>query len=230
MEKTTVKSEPGATAGESPSNADQAQAASSSATPRVGVTATSLESNALSSVRATTSSLSRDEKLTELLTNFLGSNENIGVRNLLSLAEIKSSVTQSTRGEKPLLIKNFLSSNITVHYGRSADEDLQIGENTKIVFSKKAKKTDVCDYTCDIWSAANSRILIHLIQSGASTRVLLEYADYSAMIADFLSIYINRGVFLLDEHHRYRVANESHKWNKICSHDERQFLKHSTVS
>ena len=49
------------------------------------------------------------------------------------------------------------------------------------------------------------------------------------MIADFLSLYVNHGVFLLDEQHRHRVAKECRHWNDISSHDERRFLKHMTT-
>ena len=177
----------------------------------------------------TTTSLSKDEQLTQLLKSFLGANESTGVRNLLDLAEIKSSIDLGAKGEKPLLITDYLVSNFNTNYGLSNDQDVQLNEDTKIVITKKAKKPEVVDYTCDIWSAANARIWMYLINSGAPTSTLLEYAEYSAMLADFLGLYVNHGVYQLDEQHRYRVAKEGRKWNDICQHDERRFLRHLSI-
>ena len=201
------------------------------------------QQSAFPSGQATTESLARDDRLAALLTEFLGANENTGVRNLIALGQnrhevrqpatdfsynpvIQSGIPALSRGERPLLIADFLTSNLNVSYGRDTEESVQLNASTKIVIDKKAKKLEVSEYTPEIWTAASFRIVVHLLQTGASSNTLLEYADYCAMIGDFLCMYVKKGVFLLDETHRYRVAKEARKWNNICSHDERRFLKH----
>lgn len=56
----------------------------------------------------------------------------------------------------------------------------------------KSKKPEVEDYTCELWSGANFRILNHLIRIGTPSHVLGAYCEYSSWIADFLEIYIPR--------------------------------------
>ena len=204
--------------------------------------------------KETVQTLARDTKLAALLAEFLGSSENSGVKSLLDLGEIKrdsnsraelerpqptpsrsdaiiqfrgvpKSGILTKQGEKPLLISDFLSSNLNVSYGTDANEEVLLSSTTKLVFDKKTKKPEVWEYTPDIWSAASFRILVYLVQIGSASRTILEYADYSAMICDYLSMYVNQGVFKLDETHRYRVAYEGRVWNDICDHDQRKFLK-----
>ena len=170
---------------------------------------------------ATTTSLAKDAQLNLLVKEFLETNQRFSsFKDLLTLSDIKTSVD---KGEKPLLIGDFLSSNINVSY-YDDEEDVQLGSDAKLVVSKK-RKPDIINYTPELWSGASFRILSHLITTGAPSQTLNAYAVYSSMIADYLEIYVHRGVFCLDFEHRHRVAKEGRSWDNISGHDERRFLK-----
>lgn len=175
-------------------------------------------------------SLRNDERVSALLAHILGSDDIQGVSNLLSLSSVRLRSTVDTgkkSGEKPLLIENFLSSNYNTRYTNSGsqEEKISLNSDVKIVIAKDFRKPKVSEYTPELWLAANSRILIYLLQNGYTKRTILEYSDYSAVIGDFLGMYDHDGVFLFDDHHRKRVAIEGRAWNDICSHDESSFLR-----
>ena len=177
----------------------------------------------------TTTKLAADKELNQRLQNFLGTTNALGgLKDLLCLAELRSSVEKKNQGERVLLISDFLTSNINVSYIDSIDEEPLSG-STKLVREGHFKKPKVTDYTPEIWAAANFRIIKHLINEGTATEVLTQYVDYSSMIADYLSMYVHQGVFLLDFEHRHRVAKEGRVWNDILRHDELKYLKHMSV-
>ena len=89
---------------------------------------------------------------------------------------------------------------------------------------KKSKKPPVEEYDVELWVAANFRIILHLIRLPVPYKVLCEYLEYSSVIAEYLGLYLQRGVFLLDYEHRIRVAREGRAWTDISSLDERRFL------
>lgn len=176
----------------------------------------------------TTKTLSKDERVSALLAQYLGSDDISGISNLLSLSKIqlKSTVDTGKKGEKPLFICDFLSSNINTLYSSidSNEEKITLSEKVKIVLDNDYKKPKVTEYTPELWCAANSRALLYLVLNGATRRTVLEYVDYSAIIGDYLCMYQHKGVF--SKHQRKRVAIETRAWNDICSHDENKFLKY----
>ena len=175
----------------------------------------------------TTTSLARDVQLNNLVAEFLKVNDHLaGFKDLLSLSDIQASAVGSLKGERPLLIGDFLSNNINVNYFQN-EEAVQLSDETRLVLGKK-KRPDVADYTPELWSGASFRIICHLITNGATVKEVQEYAEYSSMIADFLQIYVHRGVFALDFNHRQRVCKEGRSWADISGHDERMFLKHQS--
>ena len=177
--------------------------------------------------RPTTTSLARDSELNALLREFLGSNQGLSsFKDLLTLSDIKNAVEK--KGEKPLLIGDFLQSNINVSY-IDLEEDVQLSGDTKLVVGKK-RKPDITDYTPELWSGASFRILDHLVSTGSTIQIIQDYARYSSMICDFLEIYVHKGVFCLDFEHRHRVAKEGRRWDDISGHDERGFLKFAVKS
>ena len=191
----------------------------------------------------TTGSLSRHRETNAQLAAYLNENAGqlAGLRDLLSLAGIQANTEAENRGElnvstppaerandKPLLIKDFIKSNIHRQYV-SVVREVSLGDNTKLVVEDKGssqlvKKPEVHNYTVELWCAANSRIILHLIKTGVSRQVLQEYAEYTSWISDFLEIYVQRGVYCLDEQHRIRVAAEGRRWNDIYCHDRNQWL------
>ena len=212
-----IKQEPGATAGATAS-------ATVDVRPKTGLIAPKPDADP---PLETTTSLAKDARLNALVEEFLNSNQRFAsLKDLLSLADIKSGV--ENRGERPLLIGDFLHSNINFSYLES-DEEVKLGSDAKIVVNKK-KKPDVVDYTPELWIGANCRILNHLIDSGSDIQVIKQYSTYTSMIADFLEIYAHRGVFCLDYEHRHKVAKEGKKWDDISFHDQMRLLKYSTKS
>ena len=144
--------------------------------------------------RATTKTLVRDGELETLLRSFLGASETLGgLKDLLSLSDIKAVVENKTKGEKPLLVSDFLWSNINVSYIDTIEEET-ISKSTKLVREGKTKKPAVQDYTPDLWAGANFLIIRHLINVGTTNKKLLQYVTYSSMIADYLALYNNPGV------------------------------------
>ena len=187
----------------------------------------------------TTRSLSRDKDVNEVVDALLAEGGKLqGLKEILSLAEIRQSTT--SRGErsartalsnflsgkeekeKPLLISDFLISNFnfSVH---DDEEDIPLNDNSKIVV-KKSKKPPVEEYTTELWTAANFRIILHLLKSPVPHHILADYLEYSSVISEYLNLYIQRGVFLLDFEHRHRVAREGRSWTDISSLDEKRFL------
>lgn len=200
--------------------------------------------------RVTTKILQKDPRVSEILAAYLGSDGQFGgLQDLLGLSSIRDSVAgtpsgipnvnqhsqnipfvhpntpsvqrsanDNSTGEKPLLIKDFIVSNIKYSYRKT--EEINLGNNVKIRLDNKKKKPDVEDYTVELWNSANYRIVLYLMKQGASAKVLSEYVEYSSWISDYLDLYDNRGVFLLDEAHRNRVAIEKRAWNDIYEHDK----------
>ena len=142
------------------------------------------------------------------------------------MADLKSAVDNKARGEKvekPLLIGDFLKSSINQTYFEQ-EEEVRLGENTKLVQENRAKKTRIQDYTPQIWAAANYRIILYLLKNGTSADTMRRYVTYSAMICDYLSKYQHSGVFVLDYEHRHRVALEGRLWDDIWLHDNNTHL------
>ena len=176
--------------------------------------------------KVTTTSLARDSRINALVDELLSDGQQFaGLKDLISLSNIKSSLDNKLKGEKPLLIGDFLTSSINVSYV-DQELDVDIGVNTKLVV-KKQKRPKVEEYTPALWSGASFRILLHLLKSGAASSVVEEYAEYSSMVSDYLEIYVPKGVYLLDFEHRHRVAREGRSWSDISSHDERRYLRFS---
>ena len=177
-------------------------------------------------IKTTTKTLAKDPEVDKLLKGFLGISETLGgLKDLLALSDIKSSVEAKTKGEKPLLIADFLSSNINVSYIDNPEEEV-ISKSVKLVREGKTKRPSVQDYTPEVWAGANFRALKELVTNGASKETLLQYITYSSNICDYLCMYNQPGVFLLDHEHRHRVALEGRVWDDILRHDELRYLVH----
>ena len=178
--------------------------------------------------RATTKTLSRDSTINEILAALVESEQNKnkagGLSDILTLGSIRSGadIIQASKGEKALLICDYLTSNINVCYSEEKKE-LKLSDDTTLVVGGK-KKPSVDEYNTEIWTAANYRILLHLVRTGVRADVLAQYIEYSSWISDYLSMYIPKGVFRLDEQHRLRVASEGRAWNNLCDHDKSRFL------
>ena len=207
-----VKSEPGATA-----EAEKSSAASGTNTP--------------AAEQLTTKGLAKDPEVNKAVKDFIAASEALGgLKDLLSLSELRSTVDLRSKGEKaekidkPLLIGDYLTSNLFTSYFDESEEEV-ISGSLKLVRSGKSKRPSVVDYTPEIWAAASFRIVQKLLKDGDND-ILREYVRYSEMIADYLSVYQNSGVFALDYEHRHRVCKEGHIWSDISRHDENRFLKH----
>lgn len=178
----------------------------------------------------TLKTLAKDKDLNISVDEFIGSSTSLpGVRDLLTLGDIRSDSGAQPRGEpgKPLLIENFITSNFNVSYIKS-DKDVQLTKDTKLVIKGFAnRKPPVHEYTPVIWNSANYRILQYLLRTKASVSVIQQYIEYSYMINDFLSIYQHPGVFKLDYEHRHRVAIEGYLWNHILYHDKDMYLMYA---
>ena len=179
------------------------------------------------STKQTTKSLAADAELNKAVSDFIGSTQNLGgIKDLLTLSELRASVEAKSKGEKPWLIGDYLASNILKSYIEDESDEEIISSTTKLVHSHKAKKPSVQEYTPDIWAAASFRIIQHMFKSGTSQDVIKEYIAYSEMIADYLGLYRPHGVFMLDYEHRHRVAKEGRAWSDISRHDENRYLEH----
>lgn len=173
-------------------------------------------------IPATTGSLARDKDVNAVVDRMLAGITS-GVNDTLTLGDLKSNSDPRLRG-KPLLIADFLTSNINVCYSSQVEQEINLPGGAKIVFDCNTKKPAVTSYTPEVWSAANSRILRRLIRLGAHAVLLDDYLEYSSMIADYMSLYVHKGVFRLDYEHRLRVAAEGCAWRDILSHDKDKFL------
>ena len=179
----------------------------------------------------TTTSLARDAE-TKVLLDSLLSNQNqlSGLRDLLSLAGLQVSATATgaqpvPKGEKtkPLLIRDFITSTFNCQY-RDEEEKVQLSDNAELIVKGKAKKPEVEQYTVELWCAANTKIILHLLKTGTPIDTITKYVEYSSWIGDYFQLYVHKGIFLLDERHRIRVATEGRGWNDIYFHDIHQFL------
>ena len=56
------------------------------------------------------------------------------------------------------------------------------------------------------------RIISHLIAQKTPIATIAVYVEYTTWVADYLESYIHKGVFLMDEGHRIRVAHESRRF------------------
>ena len=175
-----------------------------------------------------TASLVRDKSLSDVLSAFMTDRGQIsGFRELLALADIASS-DATPKGEKPLLFRDYICSSINCQF--TTEDEVVLTDSTKLVVAGKVKKPEVESYTTELWSAANCRIIQHLIKINTTSAVLGQYAEYSAWVSDYLEIYYHRGVFLFDEQHRRRVADEGRAWNDIYVHDINRYLVCRTFS
>ena len=174
----------------------------------------------------TTKTLQKDPKVSELLAYYLS---NTGLGDLTSTLGLPTnrppgSDTSITKGEKPLLIKDFIKSTLKYQYSEDTDNEVLLAEGTRLLVSNKTKKPEVEDFTIELWHSANYRIILHLLKQHTSFETLNQYIEYSSWISDYLDIYIPRGVFLLDDQHRRRVADEKRQWNNLYWHDVSQYL------
>ena len=173
-----------------------------------------------------TDTLAKDRETKILLESFLSNQSQIGgLRDLLALAGIQSDATSQAivpKGEKPLLIKDFIKSTFNCQYRE--EEKVRLSDSTDIVVRGKSRKPEVAAYTVELWCAANHKIILHLIKQGTPSDILARYVEYSSWISDYFELYVHKGVFLLDEQHRIRVASEGRSWNDLYFHDISQFL------
>ena len=172
----------------------------------------------------TTTMLAKDKKVNNLLTQPYGAlGQRSGIQDLLTLGDIRTAVLiNPLKGEPPLLISDFLSSNINACYTIET-EDVVLGAGATLSIQKQ-KKPAIDDYTAELWYSANSRIMVHLIQKDYSRDVLEDYAVYTSMVAEYLQLYIQKGVFYLDHEQRLKVSKEGRRFSDISALDERKFL------
>ena len=182
----------------------------------------------------TTRSLAQHQQTKAQVAAFLSNPDQLSsLQELLSLVGIQAAVQNPSGGErdrlvdKPLLIKDFIKSNINRQY-TSIIKEVALNDNTKIVVEDKGsnltKKPEVKNYTTEIWASANNRIILHLLSNNTPRKIVSEYVEYSGWICDYLDIYVQRGVFCLDEQHRLRVHSEGRAWNDLYAHDSNQWL------
>lgn len=203
--------------------------------------------------KVTTRTLAADKEVNAIVDEILADKGKLqGLKNVLSLVELRqkqcgqgpsvstgqatgqsgSIPTASSRDqqgeqitsptERPLLIGDFITSSYRYSV-RDEEESIALNESSKIVV-RKSKKPLIEDYDIELWSGANFRIILHLIRSKVSYPLLVQYLEYSSIIAEYFCIYEHPGIFDLDYEHRYRVAREGRAWNDICVIDEKKFL------
>ena len=149
-------------------------------------------------IRSTASTLQNDPLIQQQLAAFLGNSGQLsGLRDLLNLNELRAAVDKlaPTKGEKPLLISDYITSSINCRYSTDPQE-VELNDTTKLTIEGKHKKPEVSEYTTELWSAANCRIIRHLLKTGATYKTLLEYVVYSGWISEYLEMYVQKGVFL----------------------------------
>ena len=176
----------------------------------------------------TTSTLAKHQETKAILESLLSNSDQLaGFRDLLALGSLQAGQAPVPRGEKaekPLLIKDFLRSSINRHFSNETNE-VSLNSTTKIVVEGKGpKKPEVSEYTTELWAAANLRSILYLLRNGTPAKVVEQYVEYSSWVADYLDIYNKKGVFLLDEQHRLRVASENRLWNDLYTHDVNYYL------
>jgi hypothetical protein len=139
-------------------------------------------------------------------------------RNLMRDILCIDDCTTNSRGEKPLLPVNFVSTprGIIIDH----DQVVTADKDGKLLIKPNKHKPTADKLTVGQWVGANSRILSKLIPK-LSAQDLMDYLDYCRKIGDLLNQFTTSSVFILDNDHRIEVNQTAGKrWNDIDSHLE----------
>ena len=123
----------------------------------------------------------------------------------------QTSATTCEKG-KALFIPDFIShSHITTE--QSEERVLNSSEGS-LVWRTSSRKPKPENITLPQWIAANSRILIKLIENGEieSLEQVKQYAQYSAKIGEFAQIYRTNSVMLHDHEYIQQQASRDFTW------------------
>jgi hypothetical protein len=131
----------------------------------------------------------------------------------------------NAKGEKCLLPINFLSC---VRGTQNTEEVLHSGKSLNLVVQSNLRKVSPDKLTVGQWTAANSRVLSKLIESGRLCgSEVLDYLVYVRKLGDLMQLYTPGSVFQLDHVHRQELHERTTKrrWQDIDCTLENAHLK-----
>lgn len=165
-------------------------------------------------------SLAKDKELNALL-------KEMGETHLTDLLTTSATVNPgqfTTKGEKPLLIPDFVAQPKGAYVG-DTDEIVAVAGLTQLVMRGR-KKPALDQITLPQWLSAACRILLQLItQEKLTPEGICQYLEYTAEVGDLCQTYTTSSVMLLDNAHRLRQSQSQCKWTDSNQHSRSFYLE-----
>ncbi len=173
----------------------------------------------------TTRDLSQDPELNQLVQQ-LG---DCHLKDILNTAQ--PALSGPGKGERPLLITDFIKQPKGVYNIEDCDEVFAGSMNSHLVVRTR-RKPALDQVSLAQWVSANCRILLRLIEHDqAPLTAIKDYLEYSAEVGDLCQTYTTSSVMLLDNAHRIRQHQQKTPWNDSDRHSRDFYLeKKITVS